>query len=225
MGIREEHRKSREYWDKRAGQWSKSSPSVSYLSMFYEKWKGKLENPLLDIGCGSGNFLYRSANGGRTDIYGFDISPKFVQIAREKLCPFLGDETERRIVTLDMLDLSEHFGKGFFKSLIFSGVLQQTVYSGTRPTLQQIAEVSDSGAIMYFSTRSISAPPEDAISVEGEKGTYRLPGGAVKTYFARESIEEIINGLFNIIELEEKPQTEKISGERILNWEGVLQRV
>ncbi|HII15844.1 MAG TPA: class I SAM-dependent methyltransferase [Nanoarchaeota archaeon] len=225
MGIREEHAKSMEYWDGRAKQWSKSSPSVSYLALFYEAWKNKLESPLLDIGCGSGNCLYRAASGGRTDIYGFDISPKLVDIAREKLRPFLVEETDKRIVALDMLDLSLHFSRGFFKSLIFSGVLQQTLYSGARSTLQQIADVSASGAIMYFSTRSISIHPSNAMPVEGEKGTYRLPDGAVKTYYSRDSIEELIEGLFEIVGLDEKPQTEKISGEEILNWEGVLRKI
>lgn len=225
MGIREEHAKSMEYWDGRAKQWAKSSPSVSYLAIFYEAWKNRLENPLLDIGCGSGNFLYRAASGSRTDIYGFDISSELVKIARERLRPFLGEETERRIIALDMLDLYKQFGKGFFRSLIFSGVLQQTIYSGARPTLQQIAEVSASGAIMYFSTRSISSPPSCGILVEGEEGTFRLPDGAVKTYFARESIEELVAGLFEVVELDEKQQTEKINGEKILNWEGILRKV
>ncbi|MFH1290839.1 MAG: class I SAM-dependent methyltransferase [Nanoarchaeota archaeon] len=225
MAIREEHQKSRAYWDARAKPWSTSSASVSYLSQFYNDWNERLENPLLDIGCGSGEFLYRAAKGGRTDIYGFDISPKLIEIARDRLRPLLGEETNQRIITLDMLDLSGHFGRGFFRSLIFSGVLQQTVYSGARPTLQQIANVSAPGAIMYFSTRSISATPPKGTLVEGERGTYRLPDGVVKTYFARTDIEELIDGLFEIVELDEKPQTEKISGAEIANWEGVLRRL
>jgi SAM-dependent methyltransferase len=225
MTIREEHHKTEEYWDGRAESWSKSSASVSYLSQFYDDWNTRLENPLLDIGCGSGNFLYQAVNGGRTDVYGFDISQKLIEIARNRLQPLLGEETNQRIITLDMLDLSDHFEKGFFRSLIFSGVLQQTVYSGARPTLQQIAHISAPRAIMYFSTRSISAPPPNGISVKGERGTYRLPDGVVKTYFTRLDIDELIDGLFEVVELDEKPQTEKISGAEIVNWEGVLRRL
>jgi len=109
MAIREEHRKSKAYWDARAKPWSISRASVSYLSQFYAAWDDRLENPLLDIGCGSGKFLYQAANGGRTDVYGFDISPKLIKIARERLRPLLGKETNQRILTLDMLDLSKHF--------------------------------------------------------------------------------------------------------------------
>lgn len=225
MGIRKEHQISKKYWDKKAERWSTSSASVSYLSQFYNDWNEKLENPLLDVGCGSGKFLYMAAKEGRTDIYGFDISPKLIEIAKEKLRPLLGEETDRRIITLDMLDVSDYFGKGFFHSLIFSGVLQQTVYTGARPTLQQIANVSSPRAIMYFSTRSISSPPPNGTIVKGERGTYRLPEGIVKTYFTREDIEEIISGLFEIVELDEKPQTEKISGAEIMNWEGILRRI
>ena len=225
MTIREEHQKSKAYWDARARPWSTSSASVSYLSQFYEAWNDRLENPLLDIGCGSGKFLYRAVDGGRTDVYGLDISPKLIEISRDRLRLLLGEEVNRRIITLDMLDFSDHFDRGFFRSLIFSGVLQQTVYSGARPTLQQIAHVSAPGAMMYFSTRSISTPPPDGTPVEGERGTYRLPDDVVKTYFRRADIEELIDGLFEIVELDEKPQTEKISGAEIANWEGILRRL
>jgi len=225
MNIREEHRKSQRYWDGRAKPWSNSSASVSYLSIFYDSWNGRLEDPLLDVGCGSGKFLHRAVSGGRTDVYGFDISPKLVEITRDSLRPLLQNETDQRIITLDMLDLSNEFSEGFFRSLIFSGVLQQTVFSGARPTLEQIAHVSAPGAIMYLSARSDSTPPADGTAVRGEKGTFRLPDQAVRTYFARVDIEQLTAGLFEIVELDEKPQTEKIGKAKIANWEGVLRRL
>jgi len=225
MDIRKEHEKLKAYWDTRAKPWSISSASVSYLTQFYEAWNNKLKDPLIDVGCGSGKFLYRAVKEGRTDVYGFDISPKLIEIARTKLRPLLGEDTDRRIIPLDMLDLSKHFDEGFFQTLIFSGVLQQTPYSAAKPTLQQIVYVSAPGAIMYFSTRSISTPPLNGTLVEGEKGTYRLSDGVVKTYFTRADIEELISELFSVVELDEKPQTEKISGTEIANWEGILQRI
>lgn len=225
MKIREEHVKSKEYWDARAKPWSTSNASISYLSQFYEAWNDKLGSPLLDIGCGSGKFLYRAVVSGRRDVYGFDISPKLIEIARDRMRPILGEDTNKRITTLDMLDLSSHFDKEFFHSLVFSGVLQQTIYSGARPILEQIAYVAAPRAIIYFSTRSLSTPPPNGTLVEGERGTYRLPDDVVKTYFARADIEELVDGLFEIVELDEKPQTEKISGEMIMNWEGILCKI
>ena len=225
MTIRKEHQNSKAYWDARANSWSISSASISYLTYFYEAWNDRLETPLLDVGCGSGKFLYLAVTEGRTDVYGIDISSKLIEIARTRLHPLLGEDTNQRIIALDMLDLSEHFDKEFFRSLIFSGVLQQTVYSGARPTIQQLAYVSSPSTVMYFSTRSISTPPQNGVLVERERGTYRLPDGVVKTYFARTDIEELIDGLFEIVELDEKPQTEKLGGVEIANWEGVLRRL
>ena len=225
MDLREEHEKTRKYWDARAKPWSASSASKSYLTEFYEQWKKRLGYPLLDVGCGSGKFLYRVVDDGRRNIYGCDISSELIAIAREKLRPFLGEHTDERLVTLDILDISSHYDQGFFQSLIFSGVLQQTLRSAAGSILQEIANVSAPGAIMYFSTRSISTPPANGTLVEGERGTYRLPDGVVKTYFTRVDIEEIIDGLFEIVELDEKPQTEKIGGAEIMNWEGVLRRL
>lgn len=225
MDIRKEHTKSRNYWDTRAKPWSASSASRSYLTEFYEQWKDRLKFPLLDVGCAGGKFLYRIVCSGMTDIYGIDISPKLIEMAREKLRPILGEETDRRIITSDMLDLSQDFKKDFFHTIIFSGVLQQTVFSAARRTLQEIATISAPTAIMYLSTRSISTPPQNGTPVGGESGTFRLTDGVVKTYFTRPGIEKLIDGLFEIIYLEEKDQTEKISGVKIKNWEGVLRRI
>ena len=225
MDIREEHDKLRNYWDQRAKPWDLSSASSSYLTDFYEHWKPQLKGPYIDIGCGSGKFLFRLAKDGVTDIYGCDISSRLVEITREKLVPLLDTRVTDQISTIDMLDLSKKYPPIFFQTIIFSGVLQQTLHSAARPTLEEIAKIAAPGAIMYISTRSISTPPKDGNPVKGEKGTFRLADGVIKSYFTRASLIELVKGLFEIIELEEKDQTEKITGEKIKNWEGVLRRL
>ena len=225
MNIREEHNKLKKYWDLRAKPWDLSGASRSYLTDFYERWKPQLKGPYIDIGCGSGKFLFRLAKDGVTDIYGCDISPRLIELTREKLAPFLDTRVTNQISTIDMLDLSKKYPPNFFQTIIFSGVLQQTLYSVARATLEEIKKIAAPGAIMYISTRSISTPPRDGIPIKGEKGTFRLADGVIKSYFTRDDLIDLNKGLFEIVELEEKDQTEKITGKKIKNWEGVLKRL
>lgn len=221
--IMDEHRTTEEYWDRRAEDWNASSARRSYLTEWYEAWKGQLKPPYLDIGFGSGKFLERLAKDGNLDIYGIDISAKLVRMAREKLRPFLKEETSKRIRVLDMSDLVRIYPEAYFNTLIFSGTLQQVPFTEAKQIMEAIARISQTGAIMYFSTRSITSPPKEGIIVPGQnERTYRLPEGAVKTYFSIGDIQELAKDLWQILNLDIKGQTEKISGEPIENLEGVL---
>lgn len=89
----------------------------------YYRWytKGWLDlprdTPVLDIGCGSGQFLYFLKKEGFTDLVGIDLDQKQVEIGRElaldlRCAPvdeFLGGESTKRYGVVAMLDILEHF--------------------------------------------------------------------------------------------------------------------
>jgi 2-polyprenyl-3-methyl-5-hydroxy-6-metoxy-1,4-benzoquinol methylase len=76
------------------------------------------ETPVLDIGCGSGQFLYFLRQQGFTDLVGIDVDRTQVEIGRSlgldcrcaPVLEFLGDGAEgRRYGVVAMLDILEHF--------------------------------------------------------------------------------------------------------------------
>lgn len=56
------------------------------LSQYHRRWSKFLPSdktaPILDIGCGGGEFLYFLKQQGFTDLQGIDVSPEQVEIAR-----------------------------------------------------------------------------------------------------------------------------------------------
>jgi 2-polyprenyl-3-methyl-5-hydroxy-6-metoxy-1,4-benzoquinol methylase len=90
---------------------------VPYYRWYTQGWLDvPRSTPVLDIGCGSGQFLYFLREQGFTDMVGIDVDPQQVEIGRAlgldcrcaSVVDFLHDEP-REVGLVAMLDILEHF--------------------------------------------------------------------------------------------------------------------
>jgi len=226
MKLEDEHRKIKEFWDRKMSQRSKSPPQFRYQEYFYLKYRDQIKEPILDLGCGDGEFLDMVCKDGKLDIYGLDISEVAVQLARKRLYPYLGNSVDERIKMGDMIFTSNYFKKDFFGTVVCEGTIHQSTCTGARMTANEIHKVLVRGGLAYISTRSRSTIPDHATQVEGERETYRMvgEGGVVRCYFSREGVIRLVEDLFEIIELEEKEVILRVEGTPYKMWILVLKK-
>ena len=99
--------------------------------------------PVLDMGCGAGNFLFTLAKLGYNDLTGVDLSPEQVTLAR-RWCPgakiIEGDVFDvlranpARFALISGLDIIEHFRKE--EVLTFLELVHEALQPGGRLILQ-----------------------------------------------------------------------------------------
>jgi SAM-dependent methyltransferase len=216
MSLKEEHQRSRDFWNKRISERSQAPSQFRYQSDFFERYKDQLREPILDVGCGDGEFLEFLIERGMKQVHGIDISDVAVRLARERLRKYLGDEVNERIKVGDMAYLSSYFALDSFNAIICEGTFHQTTYCGARTTAIEMSKVISTGGLVYVSVRSDSTPPKNADSIVGEKETYRLKdeGDIARCYFSEQGIVELFKERFDIIELEEKELITRIGKEQ-----------
>lgn len=212
MGLEEEHQRSKEYWNKVTSARAQAPAQFRYQYDFYERYKERLEEPILDVGCGDGELLESLAVDGRRELYGIDISEVAIRLARSRLRPYLGDGAEEKIQVGDMLDLSRHFARGFFRTVFCEGTFHQTTYHGAKLTAREISYVTSEGGLVYLSVRSDSTPPRNACLVDGEMETYRLEDedGVVRCYFSEQGVLALFTEAFDVLELGERELITKV---------------
>jgi 2-polyprenyl-3-methyl-5-hydroxy-6-metoxy-1,4-benzoquinol methylase len=203
IDIQSEHELVKSFWESKAEARASAEPQFRYAYDFFSKYSSQMKEPILDIGCADGHFLKFLAEKGYRDIYGIDISDKFVNIARKKLEPFLQEETDKRIISLDMLNLSKVFKNNFFNTIICDGVLHYTTLSGAKSALEIISQIGKPGCINFFTARSNSIII-DSDKVDGEKITFRAKAGVIRSYYSEQDIKEIISDKFSLVELNER---------------------
>lgn len=172
--------------------------------------------PVLDVGCGDGEFLEFLIKHGIKQVQGIDISEIAIRLARERLRRYLGNDVDERIKVGDMAYLSHYYGKDSFNTIICEGTFHQTTYCGARTTAIEMSKVISTGGLVYVSVRSDSTPPKNADLIAGEKETYRLKdeGGIARCYFSEQGIVDLFKERFDILELEEKELITRIGSEQ-----------
>lgn len=215
MNLEEEHRKSRDFWNRRTSERSQTTYQFRYQNDFYERYKNQLKEPILDVGCGDGEFLEFLINQGLKQVHGIDISDVAVRLARERLRRYIGELVSERIKVGDMACLSQYYGKNSFNTIICEGTFHQTTYCGARLTAVEMSMVISKGGLIYVSVRSDSTPPKNADLIAEERETYRLreEGGVARCYFSERGIAELFEGRFDILEQEEKELLTRIGKE------------
>lgn len=215
MNLREEHQRLREFWNRRISKRAHAASQFRYQNDFYERYKEQLREPFLDVGCGDGEFLEFLIKDGRKEVYGVDISDVAVGLARERLHRYMEDEIDERVKVGDMTCLSQYYEEGFFNTIICEGTFHQTTYNGARLTAMEMSKVVSEGGLVYVSVRSDSTPPKNADLVEGERETYRLrdEDGIVRCYFSERGFVDLVEDLFEVVELEEKELLTRIEKE------------
>lgn len=216
MSLEKEHRRQREYWNRRTSERSQAPSQFRYQQYFYEKYQEELSEPILDVGCGDGEFLEFLIEHGKDKVHGIDISEVAVRLARERMHRYLGDAVDERIKVGDMAYLSRYYGKDSFNAIICEGTFHQTTYCGARTTAIEMSKVLSTSGLVYVSVRSDSTPPKNAEPIAGEKETHRLrgEGGIARCYFSERGLVELFKERFDIIEMEEKELMTRIGKER-----------
>jgi SAM-dependent methyltransferase len=216
MNLREEHQRTREFWNRRISERTQTPSQFRYQNDFYERYKERLREPFLDVGCGDGEFLEFLIKDGIKEVYGVDISDAAVGLARERLHRYLEDKIDERVKVGDMACLSQYYEEGFFNTIICEGTFHQTTYSGARLTAMEMSKVISEDGLVYVSVRSDSTPPKNADLIDGERETYRLrdEDGVARCYFSEQGIVDLVKDRFDILELEEKELLTRIGKEQ-----------
>jgi SAM-dependent methyltransferase len=206
MDLRQEHQRLKEFWNRRTSKRVQATSQFRYQYDFYERYKKQLREPFLDVGCGDGELLEFLIKDGRREVYGVDISEAAIQLAKERLHRYLGDEVDARLKIGDMIYLSQYYDEGFFNTIICEGTFHQTTYTGANLTAVEIYKVLSDDGLAYVSVRSDSTPPKNADLVDGERETHRLrdEDGVVRCYFSEQGFVSLVKDRFEILELEEK---------------------
>jgi SAM-dependent methyltransferase len=224
MDLREEHRRHREFWNRRLSHRAQTERQFRYQYDFYERYRDRLEEPILDVGCGDGEFLEFLMKKGWKDVHGIDISETAVRLTRERLLPHMGGDEEIRVRMGDMAFLSRYYDEGSFRTIVCEGTFHQTTYSGARLTVHEMSRVLSHGGLAYISARSYLPPFENASPVEGERETYRLEEGVVRCYFSRRGFLDLLEDDFTVLELEERELLTRIGKEPYKMWIAVITR-
>jgi len=224
MDLEEEHRRHRLFWNRKIALRAGAPPRFRYQYDFYNRYRDRILEPVLDVGCGDGEFMEFLIREGRSDVYGIDISDTAVDLTRRRISPLIGRLVEERVKCGDMISLTSYFNTHFFNTVICEGTLHQTSYSGAKLALRQMAEVTAPDALFYISVRSSSIIPERVERVTGERDTYRVldEDGVVRCYFSREGFLELVGGLYELIELRERELKKKVEGVTYSMWIAVL---
>lgn len=224
MDLEEEHRRHRLFWNRKIALRAGAPPRFRYQYDFYKRYREQIREPVLDVGCGDGEFMEFLLREGLSEVYGIDISETAVDLTKSRIFPYIGRLVEDRVKRGDMISLTSYFDRHFFNTIICEGTLHQTSYSGAKLALRQMAEVTARGALLYISVRSLSLIPEKVERVEGERDTYRVldEEGVVRCYFSREGFLDLICGPFEIVELQERELKKKVEGVSYTMWIAVL---
>lgn len=128
-----------------------------YYAWYTEGWLDlPRDAPILDIGCGSGQFLYFLRGRGFTDAVGIDLDERQVEIGRalgldcrvERALEFLRREPAKTYGLVAMLDIIEHFTREELAPLL-SAVVERLAPGGKLLASVPNAE-SPTGLSLYF---------------------------------------------------------------------------
>lgn len=124
----EEHPYFQNYIQERKNRWASYNKQYRRRLRLIEKYSGG-KGKLLDVGCGAGFFLKTARDRG-WDPYGMDVTPKFVQFAR--------DELQLKNVNLGSLEESE-YDNHFFDVIVLWDLIEHLPYpAGFLKKLNQI---------------------------------------------------------------------------------------
>ena len=193
LTILEEHERVREYWEHRSTRWA-TRPVRARLSWRF--WQGLEEGPmppLLDAGCGVGEFLELCVKEGFSDVFGVDLAAAAVSAARQRLRAL--PDVEQRILVGDLASLCEVMPGRKFGTVVCDGALNYTTYEGAVLMLRNLCSALKPGGRLCLVVRSRDEKcNEDSDTSLEERGTYRSksPEGSVRCTFSERDLHEMI---------------------------------
>jgi SAM-dependent methyltransferase len=123
------------FWDDLHEDLDFELTAKGYGEWYHDCLPNKKEAPILDVGCGSGHFLYFLQLSGYTQVEGIDLSAQQIELARKKLsCPVHQEDAssfvrnrQRYYQLIALNDFLEHIPKNDIVPLL------KTLRSGLAP--------------------------------------------------------------------------------------------
>lgn len=117
----------------------------------------KLINPypkerIIDLGCGSGPFIYYCAKLG-ADCVGVDYSPSRVQIVQD----FFSKQNFQGKAKIDLADVEDlPYPDGSFDKAVAADVIEHLTYKSKRRVLREALRILKAGGLFYLSTPNLT---------------------------------------------------------------------
>jgi SAM-dependent methyltransferase len=183
---------TREYFDEVEARKYFVEPHIPGFAQF-ERWRGRR---VLEIGCGIGTDAVNFARAG-ADYTGLELSPATLDLAQKRFDVF-GLKGTFRLGNAERLPAL--FPQQRFDLIYSFGVIHHTpsprdVIAGARELIQPDGELR----IMVYAKNSWKAAMIDAGLDQPEAQS----GCPIATVYSRESIEELLDGLFAIASAEQ----------------------
>lgn len=183
---------TREYFDEVEARKYFVEPHIPGFAQF-ERWQGRR---VLEIGCGIGTDAVNFARAG-ADYTGLELSPASMELAQKRFAVF-GLKGAFCIGNAERLP--EFFPQQRFDLIYSFGVIHHTpspraVIAGARELIRPDGELR----VMVYAKNSWKAAMIDAGLDQPEAQS----GCPIATVYTRESIEELLGGLFKIASAEQ----------------------
>lgn len=191
----------------------------------FDKYREVIENPkgmkVLDLGCGIGRHVVYCHEMG-LEAYGIDLSNVAVKEAQEWATRANIKDPAKRIVQGDIRNLP--WENGFFRCVVSHGVLDSMSFSIAREACKDVARVLVPGGLFYCdlisgddSSHAREFCGEEVMSSKHEEGT-------IQSYFNFSKINQLIDGMFEILECKLITREEVIQNRCTARYHLVLKR-
>lgn len=181
---------------------------------------GAAGSRVLDIGCGVGRSLVFGAQMG-LEMWGFDLSERAVELAREWLARFAGPDALKRVIACDIRTLP--WADGFFDHALSDSVIDSMPWEIATAGVAEVARVVKPGG--YFYCNLISSHDSGAADFTGERTVDTAhEHGTVQSYFDEAKARRLLEPHFDVLSCALHTQHEVIRDRHQGRWHLVLKR-
>ena len=175
---------------------------------------------VLDFGCGIGRHIW-FLNDFELDCYGFDLSEDAINSARDILTKLGLDELLKKIITANITSLP--YEDKYFDFMLSHGVIDSMPFDIAMKGMKELHRcLKDEGKVYFDLISDVDSSFngkdfESIVSDDHEKGT-------IQSYFNKEKIDELIQGLFSIVDIELNTKTNTLNKNINARWSLVVEK-
>lgn len=192
------------------------------LDEFVDVYPGAAGSRVVDIGCGIGrNLIFGTCMG--LEMYGNDLSPRAVAVAKTWLARQIGEEAaEGRVLVGDIRRLP--WPDRHFAHAVSDSVLDSMHFEIAQEGIAEIARLVQPGGYFYCNLISGDATGSDP-DFNGEKIVETVhEQGTIQSYFDRTKLHRLLEPLFEIVNYELHQIASPVRGTHSGRWHVVSRR-
>jgi ubiquinone/menaquinone biosynthesis C-methylase UbiE len=182
---------------------------------------GAAGSRVLDVGCGVGRDLVFGTQMG-LEMWGFDLSSRAVDIARQWMSRTTGQPAEDRVIACDICKLP--WPDLFFDHAMSDSVIDSMTAEIAAAGIAEVARVLKRGGLFYCNLIS----GEGAAEVAGFAGEVVVAGdherGTVQSYFNEAKARALLEPHFEVLGCVLHTQQDALRGTRAGRWHLTLRR-